>query len=89
MTHSCQFPIPRGWRWAIYEDGRGKARRVPSLTEPGISCLRAPSCRDFLDLKADARIRTADPFITSDDGDIGKALQIGPHRLSQAGVNPR
>src|SRR5687767_14732190 len=25
-------------------------------------------CRDFLDAKADARIRTADPFITSDEG---------------------
>ena len=25
-----------------------------------------PLCRDFLDVKADARIRTADPFITSE-----------------------
>jgi len=33
--------------------------------------------------KADARIRTADPFITSDDGDIGKALQIALYRVRE------
>ncbi len=33
--------------------------------------------------KADARTRTADPFITSDDGNIGKALQIALYRVRE------
>jgi hypothetical protein len=33
---------------------------APTATTPN------PRCRDFFDRRADARIRTADPFITSE-----------------------
>jgi hypothetical protein len=45
-------------------------------------------CRDFLEEEADARIRTADPFITSDDVYAGTSLQIGVSFRSSAGLNP-
>ena len=38
--------------------------------------------------KADARVRTADPFITSDQVDVERSLQIGLYRGSQTGLNP-
>jgi hypothetical protein len=41
-----------------------------------------PICRDFWDRKADARIRTADPFITSDQVSVERSLQIGFYRRS-------
>jgi hypothetical protein len=48
-----------------------------------------PDMQGLPDLEADARIRTADPFITSDQADVEGSLQIGFHRGSPAGLNPQ
>jgi hypothetical protein len=39
-------------------------------------------------VKADARIRTADTFITSDGGGHKEFLQIVPSRVRRTAVNP-
>jgi hypothetical protein len=42
----------------------------------------------FVDGRADARIRTADPFITSDQVDVEGSLQIAVPPCIWAGLNP-
>ena len=62
---------PGGRNQPVCRNLRGIGPRTPSLT---VKCSprltrqhEVPICRDFLDRKADARTRTADPFITRVD----------------------